>query len=194
VQLARRVQGAHALDELAEGGPQLHEVRRGLRARREIRVGDRHLLRRGLSRAAPGGLHRDHRGAGAVVGLRPPGLLHVLDEVAALDELHREEDLAVFAGDQLVQVNEVGVKDVRERPEFLLESIEADRVEVEHRLEGEPLVLLPVEHFVDDPHPPATEAPEDLEARGAPPRGDDSRCLHRDVLHHPLIGHRSPSA
>ena len=47
------------------------------------------------------------------------------EEVLAVDELHREEELVALAGDQLVQVHEVGVQDVREGSKLLLELVEA---------------------------------------------------------------------
>ena len=70
-----------------------------------------------------------------------------------------------------MQVNEVRVKDVRERPKLLLESIEVARVEVHQGLERDPLLSLAIEYLVDDAHTALAEAAQDFVAGGSLPCG-----------------------
>ena len=102
---------------------------------------------------------------------RRPCLVDVAEEVLALDELHREEDHIALVGYELVQVNEVRVKDVRERPKLLLESIEIVCVEVHQGLERDALLQLAVEYFVDDAHAALTEAAQHLVPGSSLPDG-----------------------
>jgi hypothetical protein len=113
------------------------------------------------------GLDLDH--LGPMRDARRSRLLDVAEEVLAKDELHREEDPVAIVRDELVQVHEVRVEDVREGPELLLESIEVARVEVHERLQGDALLPLAIEHLVDDAHAALPEAAQDLVAGGPLP-------------------------
>src|SRR5580700_7544274 len=61
------------------------------------------------------------------------------------------------------------MEDVGECPELLLELVKAGCIEVEERLQRDPLLPLAVECLIDDPHPALTEATKDLVSIGALP-------------------------
>jgi hypothetical protein len=87
----------------------------------------------------------------------------VAGERDAVDQLHREEPLVAFR-QQLVQRDEVPVRDVGERSEFLLEAVEGGGVDVAQRLQRDRLIPLAIERFVDDAEAAGAEAAADLEA------------------------------
>jgi hypothetical protein len=60
---------------------------------------------------------------------------HVLQEVHAANELHREEEVVGLGGDELVETNEVRVVDVCQRPKLLLEELQGRTAEVPQSLE-----------------------------------------------------------
>src|SRR5215208_4964218 len=88
----------------------------------------------------------------------------VLQEVDALDELHREEPVAAIL-DQLTQADEIRVMHVLERPELVLEAQHRIRRDRPKGLEGDAAVVFAVEGLVDDAHATRTEPADDLEAR-----------------------------
>ena len=82
----------------------------------------------------------------------------MIEEGDAVDELHREEPL-VAVREQLVQGHEVGMGDVGQGPELLLEAIERAPGADPQRLEGDVGVALPVQDFVDDAEGPGAQPP-----------------------------------
>jgi hypothetical protein len=67
----------------------------------------------------------------------------------ALEQLHREEHV-VAGGDELVERDEVGMRDVGEGAELLLEAVEAVGIEPAQRLERHRHLALAIERLVDD--------------------------------------------
>src|ERR1019366_3385073 len=102
-------------------------------------------------------------------------------EVAAVDELHREKPLIALR-EELVELHDVRVRDVGEGSKLPLEPEERARVEVRHRLQGHDFATLDVAHLMDHPHPPFAESTFDHEAAGALKSVDRSehasRCRH----------------
>jgi hypothetical protein len=72
-----------------------------------------------------------------------PALRDVLVEGRAVDELHREEP-GVALVDELVQRHEVGVTQIRELAELILESVNVDGVLLIERLERDPRIALQI--------------------------------------------------
>ncbi len=96
----------------------------------------------------------------------------VLDERRAVDdELHREEPMLTI-GQQLIQSDQVFVRDVGQRAELALEAVEVRPFGLAEYLEGDTGRTFAVEGFVDDTEPAFAETPNQLEALGA---GEDSR-------------------
>ena len=89
------------------------------------------------------------------------------NEVDARDQLHREEHGVFVAHHELVQLDEVAVTDVGQRPELLLEPVERPRIEARDRLQSDVLVVLGVHRFVDDTHAADADAAHVAEARVA---------------------------
>ncbi len=118
---------------------------------------------------APRRLLRSWRDRRVVRGSARGRSLDVLQEVGAVDELHREKDAIVVADDELVEPNEVAVMDVRERPELLLEEIESGGARVEEGLERDVLLALTIERLVHDPHAALADAAQDLVPGGPLP-------------------------
>ena len=96
-------------------------------------------------------------------------LLHVGQEVGAADQLHREEDALPFGGHELVKAHEVRMVHPGERSKLLLEEIERRRIEVQQRLQRDPLASLAIARLVDVPHPTPANAANDLVACGSVP-------------------------
>ena len=95
---------------------------------------------------------------------RPP---HVLRERDPVDELHGEEPLGALAV-ELVELDEVRMLDLGQRPELALEAVERLPVHgADEGLERDRLVGLPVPGLVDDSHAPRADRPEDLETLGS---------------------------
>ena len=107
---------------------------------------------------------RARRAARALAQLRGGGQrrAHPLDEVDAVDVLHREEH-PLALGEQRVQADEVVVRDVGERAELSLEAVQRARAHAEQGLERDDLTSLVIERLVDDPHPARAEPPADRE-------------------------------
>lgn len=108
-------------------------------------------------------------GTQALVLLAGVGLANVLDERGSANELHGEEDVAVFVGHELVQVHEVRVLYVGEEPELLLEPVDRGRADLQQRLQRDRALRSPVQHFVDRTHSAAAEQADHLEAHRALP-------------------------
>ena len=92
---------------------------------------------------------------------------HVAREARASHQLHREEARLLF-DEQLVQANEIGMRDAGKPSEFLLETVQIRRAVATQRLERHDLGPAFVVHFVDDAHATGSEAandPEPLSAR-----------------------------
>ena len=65
-------------------------------------------------------------------------------------------------GDQLVERDEVRMRNVAERAELLLEAVDRGRVGLPHRLDRHGHSPLPIPGAVDDPHTPFAEDVDDL--------------------------------
>ena len=103
-----------------------------------------------------------------------------LREIGPVDELHREERRRLTGHDELVELNEVRVAHVGERPELLLEPVERRRVEARQRLQRDGAAALAVDRLVDDAHPAVAERARDSVARRARPLGV---CAGRKLAH-----------
>ena len=130
------------------------------------------------------------RGGAAVVAARPrPGrhrgqhprglrAAHVAAEIDPLDQLHREEPLRPL-GDQIAEAHQVGMADVRDRPELALEPEQQVGVDDGQELERHGHRVGLVERLVDDAHPAPTEESHQSKPRGPPER--DRPQLHRQA-------------
>src|SRR6185369_6927485 len=87
---------------------------------------------------------------------------YVAEEVDALDHLHREEP-PVVDRDELVEGDQVRVRDVRHRAELALEAVERRGVERGEGLERHSLPALVVVDLIDDAKPALPKAALDLE-------------------------------
>ena len=173
MKLAGAVQSPDPRDHLSHGlaEPVRIERRRshGVRILRRLeRQG--HQVAGGVARDVPGGGRCGGPGRGlgplhGIHGLRKRSAAHVLEEVDAVDQLHREEPL-ILVREKLVQPDEVRVGDVGEGPELALQPEERLDVAVAESLEGHHLVALPVERLIDDAETSSAEAPLDLKALG----------------------------
>ena len=130
---------------------------RWLRAAHALaRRGRRHQLRLG---AVALGVVGGRRVARHVIGA------HELEEVDAVDQLHREEPL-VARRDQLMQRHQVRVHEVGQQAKLVLESIQRARFDPGQRLERDLHVALPVERLVDHAHAAGADLALDQEAPG----------------------------
>ena len=112
---------------------------------------------------------RDGEDRGFAGRRRCDRLAHVADEVATLHELHREADVVLVVRDELVELYEIRMAHVGQRPEFLLESVESLSVDVAQRLDCDALLALTIVCFVNAAHPAFTERAEDFVASRALP-------------------------
>ena len=152
VDLARRVQRVERVGQLDERVAQAAlVVAAGARGRRgdgavagAVQVGDGAGARR----------------VGAAV--RPPD---ERQEVDALHQLHGEEPVVLIL-DQLAEGDEVGVGDVLERAELVLEGEQLLRAHGAQGLERDPRVALAIDRLVDHAHAAGAEATDDLETAG----------------------------
>ena len=88
---------------------------------------------------------------------------HVGQEALAVDHLHREEAV-LRLDEELVEVDEVGVRDVREGPELALEAVERVGLGVRQRLQGDDAIALAIVGLEHHAHRAGAEAAADLEA------------------------------
>jgi hypothetical protein len=189
VQLARAVKHLHALHELPQSPAKQIEVgRRRLRQRLHRRRsiaraepnGRRHLLRMRM-RHAHDGRRRPRFGAGA-------RLANVRQEIGAVDELHREKDVVVLGHHEFVETHEVGVMNVGQSPELLLEAEERRRGEFAQTLDRDDLTAFVIERLVDDAHPALADATYDLVPVVAPPLGGPGRLGRGVGRQGPAVG------
>ena len=106
----------------------------------------------------------------AAVGARPGP--HVLEEVVALDQLHREEP-AVLVANQLAEGDQVVMRDGLEDAELAFEAGECVRIGVAEGLERHAFATLTVERFEHLSHPASPQSATDLETLGQGLAGDD---------------------
>ena len=99
------------------------------------------------------------------VGLLRPAP-DVFDEVEPLDELHGEEP-AVGVGLELVELDQVRVIEVGDRPKFSLEAVDGDRIALVERLQSDLGLQLLVEDPLDVARGPRAQAATHLVALGA---------------------------
>ena len=88
---------------------------------------------------------------------------HVLHEIDALHELHREEAVRAL-DDQLVERHQVAMGDIGEAAELPLEVIDVGRPGAPQRLQGDDLIASAIVHLVDDAHAAGAEGPQDRES------------------------------
>ena len=121
--------------------------------------------RLGRGRVGPHDVPREHGREGARVGLRVlrrrERLGHVLalehlEEILALDQLHREKPAPLVLA-QIEQADEVRVVQLGDDAELLLEAQEPGRIVVQHHLEGDATARRSVLDLVDRPHPADAE-------------------------------------
>ena len=91
----------------------------------------------------------------------------VIQEVDALDELHREEPL-VFFREELVKRDEIRVRDVRERTKLVLETVERVGLGAPQSLYGDEDAALAVIRAIDDPEATRAQTTFDREPIGSP--------------------------
>src|SRR5581483_10454717 len=149
------------------------EEARGARAARERHVGGEHLvLRRLFGRPGPAVVGRFvSRGGGGGARAAAAGRLvlparlagHPREHAYALNELHGEEP-DVFFGEQLVEVDEVGVAQLGERAELALQPVDGVGVDGGEGLERDVVAELFVPRAPHDAHAALTEPAAKLEA------------------------------
>jgi hypothetical protein len=76
----------------------------------------------------------------------------VLEKIDAVDELHREEPLLGLR-EQLVQGHKIGMGDVGERPELLLEPVQRVRLGAPQGLQRDDARALAVVRAIHNPEP-----------------------------------------
>jgi hypothetical protein len=117
------------------------------------------------------GLHRERMGVGRVRQRgrdvdrgrrRRAEVPDVAEEVDALDQLHREEPVALGVV-QLAEGGEVGVREALQDPELALEAVQEARIAPAQHLERDPHLELAVEGLVDLAHATGAEESDDLE-------------------------------
>ena len=152
VHLAGVVQRGEAEGELAEGAAHAGFVGRsgGGAVAPEHRRGA--LGMGGLGAGERVGEGVDAAEAGEAGATADPG--EGSSEPSCLYELHGEEALRPL-GEELSQRYQVRVVDPLQRAELPLQTEERVGVRVADRLQRDPLVAVPVERLVDDPHPPS---------------------------------------
>ena len=147
----------------------------------------------GLSRRRRRRQRPDRDGASELLGL-PDALgrarlqarrrrAYPLEELDAVDEVHREEPLA-GGGDEIAKHDEVRVSEIRESAELALESTNRRGVAVAEPLERDVGVALRVEGREDDTEAAPSEAVFDLEAAAFCERGVQLQ-IHVIVRHSP---------
>jgi hypothetical protein len=142
VDVAGGVQRAEPLRELAQQGSQAVPVGRRPRSRRRRWI-EFLLDRRSLARGR--GLERMHHRAAAQRRGRPADAGR--EKRITPHEVHREEP-ARSVGHQLVELDQIRVRDVGERAEFFLEPIDGGRVRLLEDLQGDRRASIAIEHFV----------------------------------------------
>ena len=178
VQHARLVEREHARDQAAErraqplldegalrGDAELDRVRRAparhaRRGRVDVQVG------RGIPR------ERRHEGLDAA---RPDAAAHVVVEGRAAHELHREAP-GLLDGEQLEELHEVRVAQIRHGAELLLEPVERRRVDALELLERDLGVARAIEGEVDGAEAARAEAAHRREVLG---EAGDQRMIRR---------------
>src|ERR1041385_4390686 len=73
----------------------------------------------------------------------------IVTEMLAADQFHGEEP-AALVGDQLVQCREIGMIDIGQRPEFLLEALQAGSVGIPQGLQRDRAVKVPIVSLIYD--------------------------------------------
>jgi len=179
VELARGVEGVHALGELAERRPQARQVEpagsrlgaSGLGLGREVL--ERPLLEREGALGVVGDVGqraRRRRGGrparGRDLGGGDPAS-DMAEEIDALDELHREIPLLPLDR-ELVEGDQVGMGDPGERTELVLEAVERPRAQPAERLERHLLIASEVARAIDDAEAPGAQAA----VEAVPPAGE----------------------
>ena len=158
VQLARAVQVDESGDQLEECGLKSIEIARqhACRTRPRDRLGTdpRDLVRQDDRRELGRGMRRQ---------LAQPAAGNVGDEVRPVNQLHGNEPWLLI-GDELVQGNEIGMREVRECTKLALQPEEAPGVRAAEQLERHACVTLQVEGFVDDTEPALAETSLDAKA------------------------------
>ncbi len=91
----------------------------------------------------------------------------VIQEVDALDQLHREEPL-VLLREELVERDEVPVGDVRERSKLVLEPVERVGLGAPQCLHRDHAPALAVVRAIDDPEASGAQTTFDREPLGSP--------------------------
>ncbi len=151
------VDGGEAVDQAMDGDAQpLEELDRELRSG-ELAL---HLLV-----VVPWGLevHRRPADAGGEALLGQVPVPHVLEEGAALDEVHGEQGL-LAVDQQLVQAHHVGMEDVGEAAELLAEPHHVHGAVPVQPLQGDGAAPLVVAHLLHQPARPGPQDPQHLEA------------------------------
>ncbi len=105
----------------------------------------------------PGEAPRGETRAALVIGPQP------IEQTDPFDHLHGEVRLPVL-DEELVQLDEVGVRDARHRTKLLLEPEDVVGVEPPQGLERHVALHLRVARAVDHPHPTLAEGLQDAEA------------------------------
>jgi hypothetical protein len=105
----------------------------------------------------------------------------VPEEIDPVEQLHRQHPVLAVA-DQLVERDEVGMDDVQQSAELMLESEQRDRAGAVHGLERDVALVPAIVRAIDGPHAAAAQHAEDLEAVDAGPvrvSGDGDRDRDR---------------
>lgn len=161
--LARRMKRQQAARELRQRQPQPIEV-----------AGDRDLQRRQRRRREHPGAQLGHLGAAGgrhLVGgrgERPVGARHVGravpqvgEQIVAVEQLHREEARR-GVDDEIVERDQVRVREIGEAAELALELVDLLDVGIGDGLERDPLAALPILGLIDHPHAACTDAADHL--------------------------------
>jgi hypothetical protein len=162
VQLPRRVERGHPFGQLGERRADPVGIAPGRRAAGldddRLGLADERLeapRRRAIDRDRPR-RRVDARGRG-------PPREHPLEERRPVHALHREEPVAALA-EQLVELHEVGVRDVGEGAELLLEAVDGRRMQAMETLQRDGGAALVVPRLEDLAEGALAEPPPDREA------------------------------
>ena len=118
----------------------------------------------GVQRAHSFGQLPHHRAKRVVVDSAARGSrADVRHEIDAIDQFHREQPFAAV-GDQLVEGDEVGMDEIRQRSKLPLQPEQRARVHVRQRLESHGAPALAIDRLVDDTHAALTDLPHDRES------------------------------
>ncbi|MFN8642593.1 MAG: hypothetical protein U0802_13435 [Candidatus Binatia bacterium] len=122
-------------------------------------------------------------------GVHGRAAAQVVDDVDAVDQLHREEALLVV-DDEVVELDQVRMRQAGERAELLFEQVDLFRRVGAQGLQRHVAAEHGVVRQVDDAHPALPEGREQSIASGAhhPGRRRDGLARHRT-----LPGHLSPA-